>query len=64
MRSELRSYLVSVEGILKAAVVTTQPAGPAYETKKINLDAARPDFNKLLDHWVRYYRNKQVKQKA
>lgn len=52
---EVRSYLISPEGILEAAVVTRKVNGIS-QSEKIPVATAQAGYRELLKFWTRYYR--------
>ena len=62
-KNELRSYLLSTQGVLKAAALTTKPDG-RFKAVEIDLTTAKPEFDRLLKFWIQYYRDNLKKEKA
>lgn len=54
-RKEMRSYLISMNGILEAAAITVKVNGK-YPADKIPVSAAQAGYRELLEFWTRYYR--------
>jgi hypothetical protein len=55
-RKEDRSYLVSADGVLRAAALTFKVNG-SYVAQKVPNDDAQAGCRALLDFWVQYYRD-------
>jgi hypothetical protein len=55
-KQELRSYLISSDGILLAAA-TTRKVNGQFQAEKIPVSEAQEGYGEVLEFWMRYYRD-------